>query len=110
MCKVARTIEKWNPAKALTERWSDWRVEIVSGVRHCLMFIPIARECLVEKDFHDADPEWAHALVYSHLTLHLDDMGGPLTVDQAAEAERLAAFLLDDETGPLAEGDPTLAA
>jgi hypothetical protein len=79
-------------------------------MQHALMFVPIARKCLVEKRFYDEDPDWAASLVYTHLELHLHEMGGPLTAEQQEEAERMARFLLDDEIDLSQLDDPPTVA
>lgn len=95
MMRASRTIDTWDPERALRIEWPEWSIQVVTGMASAELFVPIARTCLVDKGTYDQDPFLMMAHVNAHLTLHLEQMGGQLNDDHCDEADDLAGIWLD---------------
>lgn len=95
MCRTTRTIEKWNPARAMAEQFPSWTIEILEGMTVVERVIPSGRTVQVDKTAYERDPGLMLAHVWAHLTLHQDYPGGPHSDAMEDEADDLADVMLD---------------
>jgi hypothetical protein len=89
-----RTLDRWKPDVALAERFSEWKIEVVSEMGAIERIIPVLQTVMVDRIAHERDPDLMLAHVYSHLVLH-EGVEGSYSAEHEDEADDLADVMLD---------------